>query len=545
MAKVVRVFARSRYRLILVTLATIFIWYSLLRGTRSLNAPPLFTLLLTGYESYDYTPYPWSVPMSDGSTVDTQASLEIYEWDPSLVWENPDAVFREKAYKPTPEPALPVPDPFPLLSQNPPPAPRLLQAPKINRPPKRHYPEQTPLFVGFTRNWPQLLQCVVSYIAAGWPPEDIYVVENTGVMYANREGRLTLQNPFYLNHTQLKILGVNIIITPTLLTFSQLQNFYLRTALDLAYPYYFWTHQDLLVFSHENRTNTANPEESLYAYAVRTLRHLTSPSSPYSPSSGSPTITTTTTGSTSSGSSNDHNNKEENKRIWAHHFFAYDHLALVNRDAVLAVGGWDPHIPFYASDCDAYLRLRWAGYAQTESSGQGVPAPDGTATGDGIGIGLLFDVGSVMEDVGALLRIKGARARLRGDDDYGREGRGNVNQARGWGHTKGNEYVESWERLVALGERMQRDKYAEGNAKRNTWQVKQKGGQGEPFYRNPDGFETGVSMLIDLGRSVFAEKWGHRGCDVARMGVTGEDAWRLERDWDEETEGRGFEGGSW
>lgn len=212
MANVMRVSARSRYRLILVILAILLIWYSILRGTRSLDAPPLFTLLLTGYESYDYTPYPWPAPMSDGSTVDTQASLEIYDWDPSLVWENPDAVFREKAYKPTPEPPPPVQDPFPLLSQNPPPSPRLLQAPKINRPPKRHYPEKTPLFVGFTRNWSQLLQCVVSYIAAGWPPEDIYVVENTGVMYANREGRLTLQNPFYLNHTQLKILGVNIII---------------------------------------------------------------------------------------------------------------------------------------------------------------------------------------------------------------------------------------------------------------------------------------------------------------------------------------------
>jgi hypothetical protein len=66
--------------------------------------------------------------------------------------------------------------------------------------------------VGFTRNWPQLLQCVVSYIAAGWPPEDIYVVENTGVMHANREGQLTLQNPFYLNHTQLAMLGVKVII---------------------------------------------------------------------------------------------------------------------------------------------------------------------------------------------------------------------------------------------------------------------------------------------------------------------------------------------
>jgi hypothetical protein len=30
-------------------------------------------------------------------------------------------------------------------------------------------------------------------------------------MHANRNGQLTLQNPFYLNHTQLGMLGVNVI----------------------------------------------------------------------------------------------------------------------------------------------------------------------------------------------------------------------------------------------------------------------------------------------------------------------------------------------
>ncbi|KAH6848174.1 hypothetical protein B0I37DRAFT_405967 [Chaetomium sp. MPI-CAGE-AT-0009] len=413
------------------------------------------------------------------------------DWD--SWWEPPDAVYREKVYKPAGAPVQPVPDPFPLLSRNPPPASDVLRAPSINRPPEPHYPEQTPLFVGFTRNWPQLLQCVVSYIAAGWPAEDIYVVENTGVMYANRDGMLTLQNPFYLNHTQLAMLGVSVIITPTLLTFSQLQNFYLWTALDRKYRYFFWTHQDLLVFSLEHNTtitaatdpdtdtpnnpNNPNPNNNnnnLYTNAVTTLRHLSGPT-------------------------------HQQTRPWAHHFFAYDHLTLVNRDAVLErLGGWDTQIPFYASDCDAYLRARWAGLAQTQSR-----------------IGLVLDVGSVMADLGALLRVRGSVARLVGDEDL--QGVG------------GEGYVESWERLVELGARMQDDKYADGNGMRNTWQVKQKGGKGEPFYRDADGFETGVKMMIEAGREVFAEKWGHRGCDVGPMGVVGEDAWRLERDWDEET----------
>ncbi|KAK4038177.1 hypothetical protein C8A01DRAFT_17694 [Parachaetomium inaequale] len=469
---------RSRYRLMLLAVATLLICALLPDAWLSSSATSL--IQWTNDNPFSGRISRWMA--QNWPSVQAQVPLEFTDWGRDLsVWENPDVIPREKVYKPPPKPVLPVADPFPLLSQNPPPGPSLLRAPKANRPPRRHYPEQTPLFVGFTRNWPQLLQCVVSYIAAGWPPEDIHVVENTGVMHANREGKLTLQNPFYLNHTQLAMLGVDVITTPTLLTFAQLQNFYLWTALDRAQPHYFWTHQDLVVFSHENLTTPGGASSSLYTNAVTTLRHLTTSSPP---------------------------------KKWAHHFFAYDHLTLVNRDAVLSIGGWDTHIPFYASDCDAYLRLLWAGFSQTESK-----------------IGIILDVGSVMADVGALLRIPGVRARLPGDRIVQKEGDGG--------------YTETWERLVALGERMQRAKYVEGNALRNTWQVKQKGGQGEPFYRDADGFETGVKMMIDVGRSVFAEKWGHRGCDLVRTGARGEDAWRLERDWDEETEGLGFEGESW
>lgn len=70
----------------------------------------------------------------------------------------------------------------------------------------------TPFLIGFTRNWPMLLQWVVSHIAAGWPAGDIWVVGNTGTMYANRDGRLGLQNSCYLNHTQLEMLGVGVIV---------------------------------------------------------------------------------------------------------------------------------------------------------------------------------------------------------------------------------------------------------------------------------------------------------------------------------------------
>ncbi|KAK3320554.1 hypothetical protein B0T19DRAFT_387177 [Cercophora scortea] len=447
----------------------------------------------------------------------TQVPAESLERD-FFTWSGPDHVPGPKpAYKPTPDPETssnhrPIPDPFPLLSQNISPSKRnrLLNAHRNNNrgkkaATKRPDAEKTPLMIGFTRNWPQLLQCVVSYIAAGWPPEDILVVENTGAMHSNRDGRLTLQNPFYLNHTQLGMLGVSVLETPTLLTFAQLQNFYAWTALENSWPEYFWSHQDLLVFSPSSPTH---PSPTLHDNALNVLRYLRQPTTPK----------------------------------WAHHFFAYDHLTLVHRDAILAIGGWDTHIPYYATDCDMYARLMWAGYWQGETS-----------------IGIILDVSSVLTDVGALLRIPGIHASFPGDKnswpDAGSDELAALLQMLDDMSLRIDEderrrrklvdmYGESWAHLVEVGRRMEEAKLADEGG-RNTWQTRQTGGQGEPFAKDPEGFEIGVRMFIDAGRSVFAEKWGHRGCDIAPMGIKGEDAWRLQRDWDPETEGAGFEGPEW
>ena len=216
----------------------------------------------------------------------------------------------------------------------------------------------------------------------------------------------------------------------------------------------------------------------------------------------------------------------------------------MNRDAVLEVGGWDAHIPFYATDCDMYVRLMWAGYWQGESE-----------------IGIILDVNTVLDDVGALLRIPGIRASFAGDD-YEEEEENSRNNStteekeeeeeeedestRKRLDDQVNKNGETWERLVEIGKRMEGIKYSDGNTWRNTWQVRQQGGQGEPFYRDWEGFETGTKMMIDLGRNVFAEKWGHRGCDIAKVGIKAEDAWRLERDWDVEAdEGEGYQGDGW
>lgn len=399
-------------------------------------------------------------------------------------------------YKAPREETPPVPDPFPLLSSNihPSKLSALLRPPLINRPPKVHYAESTPLLIGFTRNWPQLLQCISSYIAAGWPASDIYIVENTGVMLSNLHNKLTLQNPFYLNHTQLSLLGVNILITPTLLTFAQLQNYYLWTAIERKWEQFFWSHQDILVFSFENETF---PEDSppaysargdspvtytLYDRAVGVLQFLRRPEAPK----------------------------------WANHFFAYDHLTLVNRDALLSVGGWDTHIPFYATDCDMYVRLMWAGYWQGETE-----------------VGIILDVATVLDDIGALFRIPGIQATFQGDPNFSSE------------DPLPPRDKETFAHLVEVAKRMEEAKYVDGNGWRNMWQLRQTGGEGEPFARDYEGFEIGTRMFIDTGRAVFAEKWGHRGCDIHRMNITAGDAWKLERDWDVEVDGLGYEGDEW
>ncbi|KAF2457105.1 hypothetical protein BDY21DRAFT_344946 [Lineolata rhizophorae] len=108
---------------------------------------------------------------------------------------------------------------------------------------------QTPLFIGFSHNWPMLHQTVASFVAMGWPASDIIVVDNTGTFDSNARGLLSPANPAYMNTTNLRQLGVDVLIVPTLLTFSQLQNFFLPTANTRGYGGYYWAHQDVVMLA--------------------------------------------------------------------------------------------------------------------------------------------------------------------------------------------------------------------------------------------------------------------------------------------------------
>ena len=188
---------------------------------------------------------------------------------PSLTGEpagfDPNAKPYKPLYKPPAEKPPPIEDNFPLAAKAKSPS-DLPPIPTWNKPPK-HIKRATPLFIGFTRNWRLLQQTVVSYIVAGWPPGDIYVIENTGVMNSNRDGLLSLQNPFYLDHHRLtKIFGINVISTPTLFTFAQLQNFYTYTALQKGWEHYWWAHMDTVIVSDEEYER--QPYKSAYTRAV-------------------------------------------------------------------------------------------------------------------------------------------------------------------------------------------------------------------------------------------------------------------------------------
>jgi hypothetical protein len=477
----------SRYGVLLFTALLLYCAFhgSILRGHDHLR---------THGPGNDQSNVPKGFPLSGGGSFGKMSGAENREQ--TFMEDSPPP----KVYKPLPEETFaPVEDPFPYLSWYHV-APPVLAS---NLPPAPHVEEYTPLFIGFTRNWPLLLQCVSSYIAAGWPATDIYVVENTGTFRANIDAKLTMQNPFFLNHTQLRMLGVHVVTTPALLSFAQLQNFYLYTAQQKGWGQFFWSHQDVLVFSDEevgkndrDHDHEVDPYATIYERAVGVLRYL----------------------------------QEPDAQPWATHFFAYDHLTLVNRDPYLEVGAWDTHIPFYASDCDIYLRLHWGGYWQPQSE-----------------VGLIFDVSSTLDDLAALYRVPGSHATFTNDplfSDPERPAREiEAEQERemwDWVHSQG----ETWQHLVQVAGRMQEAKWVGKGAFRNTWQTRQTGGKDEPFYRDPAGFEDGVQNLIDAGRRVFADKWGHRGCDLLDVGIDGNDMWKLERDWDI-NEGPGNEGGNW
>lgn len=400
-----------------------------------------------------------------------------------------------------PEPAWvppPIKDPFPSLATTAPPPIPPWNVPKTDLYKTYGLDYAPPLFIGFTRTWPVLLQAVVSYITAGWPAESIYVVENTGVQRSNANGRLTLQNPFFLDYTVLSKLGVKIIQTPVLMNFAQLQNFYLHLSHEREWPYYFWSHMDVLALSFEAGEDGVTPRagedgyKTIYELCLAELGRV----------------------------------RKSDER-WADKFFAYDHLTLVNRAAYDDIGGWDTFIPYYMTDCDMHSRLMMSGYTQLDARA-----------------GIVTDVSAALDDLLALYRVetieptftdpnpapprkdKAKRAEL------GAEGAVEPREAKD-GEAKTQPESTSlayWHKLRHAADEM--FVYKHGDRGRNTWQVGQHGGQGEPYYYAARGIAEGIDVMTEAGREVFRRKWGHQECDIITgAGLKLDDQWMVEKDW--------------
>ena len=379
----------------------------------------------------------------------------------------------------------PIVDSFPLATR----ANSSADLPPIpiwNTPPSPHVNESTPLFIGFTRNWGLLQQVVVSYITAGWPPEDIYVIENTGVMKSNRDGLLTLQNPFYLDYRRLtKVFGVNVIQTPTLLTFAQMQNFFTFTAVEHDWPHYFWAHMDTVAVSDEEWDG--DPWKPLYVRAVDALRETLDPA-------------------------------------WgtlATRWFAYDTLALVRTQTFVDVGGWDTMIPFYLTDCDMHERL-WMRKFRIENAAAGK----------------IWDVARSMDNLELLYKRGGDSVSLGKREDAATL----PSSAAAPNPSAVAESPAKWSGIQRSSvmyhevlrelDTMQLEKNAKGGGERNTWQARQAGGQGEPFYRDPEGFEESILSLMEWGRTTYRAKWGRGDCNLRDVGMVEEDAWRVIPGWE-------------
>jgi len=247
-------------------------------------------------------------------------------------------------------------------------------------------------------------------------------------------------------------------------------------------------------------------------------------------------------------------------------FFNYDFLSLVNREAYEEIGGYDTHIPYYASDCDFYDRAGMRGWERLWWRGEDRQRR-GSEGGGGMGV---FDVADTLDDLLVLYRKIGGRIKeakctvveeeerddavLKAQELQQELEEGKAVEKRDtneglkadvqneW-HTQVDEWTHEWtddapnsttyHHLRELAKKMAwRKTY--GRSDRNTWQNRQKGGKGEPYYRNPEGFEAGLQMTIDFGRTVYRRKWGSDDCSLLGIGRKTGDEWK--GDWEEEKE---------
>ena len=197
------------------------------------------------------------------------------------------------------------------------------------------------------------------------------------------------------------------------------------------------------------------------------------------------------------------------KQEWAIRFFAYDHLALVSREAYLSVGRWDPFISYYVSDCDMHERLAMANYRMDDAN-----------------VGMIYDLSTSLEDLLILYRRSDDSEKL---NDEGFSKRGPLSSSAPEVLPLGALGDDGFHALKKTLDDM--DRWKNDNkinpAGRNTWQLAQQGGQGEPFYYDAQGFSQAIEMTNQNGQRVYEQKWDGGGCGLRGKGMKAMDAWRV------------------
>ena len=377
---------------------------------------------------------------------------------------------------------------------------------------------RTPLFIPYTRNNTMLRQVVLSYIAAGWPRNDIVIVDNTGTMDANQKGILTERNPFYLDYDMFRRrYGVAILQTPTLLNFAQLQNFLLRTAVARNWPFYFWSHMDIAIMSAEDIL----PYKSFYHRVIDILdstgldQYSTLPPAPSlgddeAEDDSDSTAALSPPDVLMGGFEQLFRSAPKlpvfklKKMQWAIKFFDFDNLALVNVEAWKRIGPWDVFIPYYNTDCDAYARIKLHGFRKDE-----------------VQAGYIFDIAGVVED--PEIRFFPA------EDESDRKK---------WGLAPDGPEPRGGElnslRFQWLKSELQElmDVKNSNELGRNTWQGAALEGEPrrlpEPWSYDPKAFQTAWWAMADYGRAMYIKKWGTLECDLPSVNKTLKDAWLSE-----------------
>ncbi|KAF3902275.1 hypothetical protein ABW20_dc0105265 [Dactylellina cionopaga] len=303
-----------------------------------------------------------------------------------------------------------------------------------------------------------LCQSILSYIAAGWPRSQIYIIDKSGTIDPGPNGPLSTDNPSHLDYKLFSSrYGVDTARTPALFNFAQLQNYMLATAMNRNWTHYYWTHQDVVVLSNE----AATPYRSLYENVLSSLVSLFP-------------------------------DMDEGDR-WGIVWYDFDWLTLVNVGVAADVGSWDPFIPYYATDCDYYERMRLSGYPIQE-----------------LKVGDIFDVSTAVPNPERAF--------------FGKPNSTTEEYSEGMGMPGSTQYEEFKEQLKA----MMAEKGATG---RNTWQNAQKGGEGEPWTYDPSGFQTAWWGMADAGRSLYGKKWGidNYQCSPSSEGKTLKSIWEGEK----------------